>query len=175
MEIDLTVAEVVRDQAEAMCTDKYSLVAGLFNPNSPVPKTSGHLLSHSPSQGVKAAHSTSSKRKLDDENDLKVCNEIIDQIVTEKELPQAYGPAILKNLASAVTKFWQTEARNGQEIKKLRTKFPQAYGPAILKNLASAVTKFWQTEARNGQDIKKLKTEYFCYLKLLKVLCPYTE
>ena len=65
-------------------------------------------------------------------------NEIIDQIFTEKELPQAYGPA-------------------------------------ILKNLASAVTKFWQTEARNGQEIKKLKTECFCYFKLLKVLCPYTE
>ena len=84
MEIDLTVAEVVRDQAEAMCTGKYSLVAGLFNQNSPVPKTSGHLSSHSPSQGAKAAHSASSKRKLDDVNDLNVGNEIIDQIVTEK-------------------------------------------------------------------------------------------
>ena len=84
MEIHLTVAEVVRDQAEAMCTGKYSLVAGLFNQNSPVPKTSGHLSSHSPSQGAKAAHSTSSKRKPDDENDLNVGNEIIDQTVTEK-------------------------------------------------------------------------------------------
>ena len=84
MEIDLTVAEVVRDQAEAMCTGKYNLVAGLFNQNSPVPKTSGHLSSHSPSQGAKAAHSTSSKRKPDDENDLNVGNEIIVQIVTEK-------------------------------------------------------------------------------------------
>ena len=57
---------------------KYSLVAGLFNPNSPVPKTSCHLSSHSPSQGVKTAHSTSSKRKLDDEKDLNVGNEISD-------------------------------------------------------------------------------------------------
>ena len=105
-EIDLTVEKVVRDQAEAMSTDKYSLVAGLFNQNSPVPKTSGHLLSHSPSQGVKTAHSTSSKRKLNDENDLNVGNEIIDQIVTEKESPQTYGPPMLENLASAVTKFW---------------------------------------------------------------------
>ena len=47
-EIDLTVSEVVRDQAEAMATGKYSLVAGLFNQNSPVPKTSGYLSSHSP-------------------------------------------------------------------------------------------------------------------------------
>ena len=61
-EIDLTVGEVVRDQAEAMSTGKYSLTAGLLNQISPaVPKTSGHLSSHSPSQGVKAAHSASSK------------------------------------------------------------------------------------------------------------------
>ena len=39
-------------------------------------------------------------------------NEIIDQIVTEKKSPQAHGPPILENLASRVTKFWQTEARN---------------------------------------------------------------
>ena len=104
-EIDLTVGGVVRDQAEAMSTSKYSLVPGLFNQNSPGPKTSGHLLSDSPSQGVNAAHSTSSKRKFDDENDLNVGNEIIDQIATEKESPQAYGPPILENLASAVTKF----------------------------------------------------------------------
>ena len=84
-EIDLTAGEVVRDQAEAMSTGKYSLVAGLFNQNSPVSKTSGQLSSHSLSQGVKAAYSTSSKRKLDDENDLNVGNEVIDQIVTEKE------------------------------------------------------------------------------------------
>ena len=122
-EIDLTAGEVVRDQAEAMSSGKYSLVAGLFNQNSPVRKTSGHLSSHSPSQGVKAAHSSSSKRKLDDENDLNVGNEIIDQIVTEKESPQAYGPPILENLASAVTKFWQTEARNEQKIKKLKNEY----------------------------------------------------
>ena len=121
MKINLTVGEVVRDQVEAMSTGKYSLVAGLLNQNSPVPvpKTYGHL-SHSPSQGVKAAHSASSKRKLDDENDLNVGNEIIGQIVTEKESPQEYAPPILENLASAVTKFWQTEARNEQKIKKLK-------------------------------------------------------
>ena len=117
-EIDLTVGEIVRDQAEAMSTGKYSLVPGLFKQNSPVPKTSGHLSSDSPSQGVKVAHSTSSKRKFDDENYLNMGNEIIDQIVTEKESPQAYGPPILENLASAVTKFWQTEARNEQKLKK---------------------------------------------------------
>ena len=68
-----------------MFTGNYILVAGLFDQNSPVLKTSCHLSSHSPSQGVKVAHSTSSKRKLDDENDLNVGNEIIEQIVTEKE------------------------------------------------------------------------------------------
>ena len=41
-EIDLTVSKVVRDQAEAMSTGKYSLVTGLFNQNSSLPKTSGH-------------------------------------------------------------------------------------------------------------------------------------
>ena len=46
-----------------------------------------------------------------------MCNEIIDQIVTEKILTQPYGPPILENLASAMTKFWQTEARNEQKIK----------------------------------------------------------
>ena len=40
--IDLTVGEVVRDQAEAISTGKYSLVAGLFNQNSQVPKISVH-------------------------------------------------------------------------------------------------------------------------------------
>ena len=73
-EIDLTIREVVRDQAEAMFTGKYSFVAGLFTQNSPVPKTSGHLPSHYLSQGVKAAYSTSFKRKLDDENDLNMGN-----------------------------------------------------------------------------------------------------
>ena len=55
-EIDLTVGEVVRDLAGAISLGKYSLVTGLFNQNSPIPKASGHLSSHSPSQGVKAAH-----------------------------------------------------------------------------------------------------------------------
>ena len=73
-----------------MFAGQYSLVAVLFNQNSPLPKTSGHLSSHSPSQGIKTAHSTSSKKKFDAENNLNVGNEIIDQIVTEKELPQTY-------------------------------------------------------------------------------------
>lgn len=38
-EIDLTVGEVVTDQAEAMSTGKHSLVPGLFNQNSSVRKT----------------------------------------------------------------------------------------------------------------------------------------
>ena len=71
-ETDLAVSEVVKDREEAMSTGKYSLVVGLLNENSLVPKSSVHLSSHSPSQGVKAARSTSSKRKLDDENDLNV-------------------------------------------------------------------------------------------------------
>ena len=61
-EIDLTVGEVDRDHTKAMFTGKYNLVAGLFNPNSAVPKTLGHLSSHSPSQTVKTAHSNGSKR-----------------------------------------------------------------------------------------------------------------
>ena len=38
---------------------------------------------------------------MDDENDLNAGNEIIDQIVTEKESTQAKGPSIFKNLATA--------------------------------------------------------------------------
>ena len=39
-------------------------------------------------------------------------NEKIGQIFAEKESPQAYGPSILENVATAVTKFWQTETRS---------------------------------------------------------------
>ena len=124
-----------------MSTGKFSLVTGLFKQNSAVPKTSGHLSSHSPCQGVKAAHSTSSKTKLDDENDLNVGNEIIDQLVTEKGSPQAYGPPKLENVASAVTKFWQTETRNEQKIKKLKNEYlvasnwPKFYVPTLNEEI----------------------------------------
>ena len=77
-----------------MSTGKYSLVAGLFHQNSPVPKTSGDLSTYPPSQGAKAAHSASFERKLDDKNDLNVGNEIIDQIVTEKESPSIWSTNI---------------------------------------------------------------------------------
>ena len=53
---DRTAGEVVRDQAEAVSTSKYSLVGDLFNQEYPVPKTSVQLPSYFPSQGVKAAH-----------------------------------------------------------------------------------------------------------------------
>ena len=79
-----------------MSTGKNSLVAGLFNQNSPVPKKPVHLSSYSPSQGIKAAHSSSSKRKLDDENDLNVSNEIIDQIATDKE-PSVWSTNVRKS------------------------------------------------------------------------------
>ena len=100
-----------------MSTGQYNLVACLLNQNSPVPKTSGHLSSHSSSRGIKAAYLTSFKRKHDDENDLNVGNKIIDQIDKKKESPQAYGPPILKNLASAVKIFWEPEASNEQKFK----------------------------------------------------------
>ena len=111
-EIDLTVGETVRDEPKVMSTCKYSLVVGLLSKNSQVPKASGHLSSSSRSQDVKAAHLNGSERKLDDKNDLNVGNEIIDQTVTEKESPQGFDPAIMKNLASAVTKIWKIKARN---------------------------------------------------------------
>ena len=164
-EIDLTVGEVVRDQAEAMSTGKYSLVGGLFNQNSPVPKTSGQLSPHSPSQGVRAAHSTSSKRKLDDENDLNVGNEIIDQIVTEKESPQAYGPPILVNLASAVTEFWQTEARDEQKIKKLKNEYlvvsncPKFYVPTLNEEITKNknIHHYYQRNDKRRFDLHIIK------------------
>ena len=72
---------------------------------------------------------------------MNVGDEIIDQIVTEKESPQAYGPPILENLASAVTKFWQTEARNEQKIKKLKNEYlvasncPKFYVPTLNEEI----------------------------------------
>ena len=117
-EKDLTVGEVIRDQVEAMSTSKYRLVACLFSQNSPVSKTSGQLLSYSPYQDPKAANSTRSKRKLDNENDLNVNNEITDQIVSKKESIQVYGPPILENLATAVKKYLETEARNESKNRK---------------------------------------------------------
>ena len=81
-----------------MPTCKCSLVAGLFKQISPVPKTFGQLSLYSLLQVVKAAHSTSSKRKLADENDLNKGNEIIDQILKERKSSQAYGsPKVLAN------------------------------------------------------------------------------
>ena len=91
-----------------MSVSKYSLVDSLLNQKFPVPKTSGHLSSHSPSQGIKAPHSTRSKGKLDDKNDLNVGNETINQILAENESPEAYVLPVLENLNSAVTKFWKT-------------------------------------------------------------------
>ena len=88
-----------------MTTSKYSLVAVLFNENSRVFTKSGQLPSYSLFQGVNAAHSTSSKRKLSDENDLNMGHKIINQIFTERESPQSYGPLILENLATAVQNF----------------------------------------------------------------------
>ena len=81
-----------------MSACKYSLVAGLFNKKSPVPKAFGHLSSYSSSQGIKAAHSTSSKRKMDDQNISNVDKEIIDQIVTEKESSQALWPTFYRKI-----------------------------------------------------------------------------
>ena len=72
---------------------------------------------------------------------MNVGNDIIDQIVTDKESPQAYGPPILKNLASAVTKFGQTEARNEQKNKRLQNEYliasnyPKFYVPTLNEKI----------------------------------------
>ena len=70
---------------------------------SPVSNKSGPLPLHLSSQGRKAVHSAIPKKKLDEENDLIMGNEIIDQTVTEKQLPKAYGLPILENIATSVT------------------------------------------------------------------------
>ena len=65
-------------------------------------------------------------------------NEIIYQIVTS---PQAYFPAILENLASTMTKFRQTEARDEQKIKKLKIEYlvasncPKLYVPTLNEEI----------------------------------------
>ena len=70
---------------------------------------------------------------------MNVGNEIIEQSesVTETESPQAHSPPLLENLACAVTKNWQTEARNDRKIKKLKNKYlvasncPMFYVPTL--------------------------------------------
>ena len=69
---------------------------------SPVPIKSGPLPLHLSSQGRKAVHSTIPKKKLDEENELIMGNEIIDQTVTQKQLPKAYGLPIFENIATSV-------------------------------------------------------------------------
>ena len=78
-------------------------------------------------------------------------NEIINQIVMEKESVQAYGPQILENLASAGIKFWQTEAKNKQKIKKLKNKYL----------VASNYPKLPKGNICGGKDnVKKAKTAH---------------
>ena len=73
-------------------------------------------------------------------------NEIIDQIVTEKKSPHAYGPPILENLASAVAKFWQGEARNEQKMKKMKNEYlvpsncPKFYVPTLNEEIIKIKT-----------------------------------
>lgn len=64
-----------------MSTYNYSLVTVLFNQNSPVLKTSGHLSSSS--QGLKAAQLL--LKNTDDRNDLNGDNSVIDQSITKKK------------------------------------------------------------------------------------------
>ena len=102
-----------------MSTYSYRLVTVLFNQNFPVPKTSGHLSSSS--QGLKVAQLL--LKNTDDRNDLNVDNSVIDHSITKKKSPQAYGPPVLENPASAKPKFWQTETRNEQRIKNLKNEY----------------------------------------------------
>ena len=68
-------------------------------------------------------------------------NEIIDQSVTETESPKEHSSPILENLACAVTKIWQIEARNDQKIKKLKNKYlvasncPMFYVPTLNEEI----------------------------------------
>ena len=90
MDIDLTVYEAGKYQARRTYIFKYSFVICLFNQKFQVPKISDQLWSHSPYQFVKVAHSSNSKRKLDDKNCLNVGNKIFDLVLREKDLPQGY-------------------------------------------------------------------------------------
>ena len=49
-----------------------------------------------------------------------VGNEIAKKIVYEKQTPSANGPPILSNLAETFKKFWVTESKNDQSMKKLK-------------------------------------------------------
>ena len=81
-----------KHQQEVLCTSKCSLVAGLFTEKFVLHNQSGDL-SNTDSLNLIVVSVSGSKRKHDKIiNYLNVGNELIDQIVNEKESPQVYGP-----------------------------------------------------------------------------------
>ena len=94
-------------------TGNRSLVAALFK------RPTDHSSESSMSQEGRNC-TNSRKRGREEGHETDVGDEIVKQIVYEKETPKANGPPILSNLAEAFKKFWLIELKNDQTIKKLK-------------------------------------------------------
>ena len=94
-------------------TGNRSLVAALFK------RPTGNSSESSMSQEGRNC-TNSRKRGCEEGHEIDVGDEIVKQIVYEKETPKANGPPILSNLAEAFKKFWLIESKNDQIIKKLK-------------------------------------------------------
>lgn len=87
-----------KHQQEVLCTSKCSLVAGLFTEKFVLHNQSGDL-SNTDSLNLVVVSVSGSKRKHDKIiNYLNVGNEVIDQIVNEKESKGLWSPQIFDTL-----------------------------------------------------------------------------
>ena len=146
-------------------TANQSVVAALFNRMQPDDKTPSRKRSTS---GSGSSASASKKQKVSEgihQGDrLDVGNEVIKEIVYEKVAPQASGPPILENLSKACTKFWITESKNEQVVKKLKSDYPvpsnckKNFSPIlneeILKN--KDIHSFYKRNDRRWFDLQNL-------------------
>ena len=151
--------ESAEAQSEVMSTSKCSIVAGLFKQKtSRNEKQLTVILTSTPFVSI--------KRKREETNDLKFGNEVIKEIVItkDKESPQVCGPPILENLASAVTKFWKTEAKSDLVIKKLKGNyavasncpklFVQTLNEEIMKN--KNINPYYKRNDKRWFDLQNL-------------------
>ena len=110
-----------KHQQEVLWTSKCSLVAGLFTEKFVLHNQSGDL-SNTDSLNLIVVSVSGSKRKHDKIiNYLNVGNELIDQIVNEKESPQVYGPPTYLKLyycSYKVLVYWGKKWLNNLKIQE---------------------------------------------------------
>lgn len=64
-----------------------------------------------------SSSSSQKRKKKSEEDDLQLHEEIIDNIIGERQTKQNNGPAILKKLAVGVKKFWTEDSKNNKLLK----------------------------------------------------------